>query len=157
MNRVYKIDLVLIMVSLAVLVVLVGYARPLVIAPLDDYESSGEVLFLIEKADYLLIDDNVDFTTPDRYEIKEGMEIDLVPGEYYWKAVGVFGSDVRSLIINSFVSLELKEMDGSYGVVNGGNVRLNIDVYNGTKLVEKKKVEVGEVVDGGDKYVGGQE
>ena len=157
MNRVYKIDLVLIMVSLAVLVVLVGYARPLVIAPLDDYESSGEVLFLIEKADYLLIDDNVDFTTPIRYEIKEGMEIDLVPGEYYWKAVGVFGSDVRSLIINSFVSLELKEMDGSYGVVNGGNVRLNIDVYNGTKLVEKKKVEVGEVVDGGDKYVGGQE
>ena len=157
MDKVYKIDLVLIVVSLVVLMVLVGYARPLVIAPLDDYESSGEVLFLIEKADYLLIDDNVDFTTPIRYEIKEGMEIDLVPGEYYWKAVGVLRSEIRTLTINSIVSLELKEIDGGYGVVNNGNVRLNVDVYNGTELVEKKKVGVGEVVDGGDKYVGGQE
>jgi len=157
MDKVYKIDLVLIVVSLVVLMVLVGYARPLVIAPLDDYESSGEVLFLIEKADYLLIDDNIDFTTPIRYEIKEGMEIDLVPGKYYWKAVGVLRSEIRTLTINSIVSLELKEIDGGYGVVNNGNVRLNVDVYNGTELVEKKKVGVGEVVDGGDKYVGGQE
>jgi len=47
MDRVYKIDLVLVIVSVVVLIVLVGYARPLVIAPLDDYESFGEVLFLI--------------------------------------------------------------------------------------------------------------
>ena len=47
MDKVYKIDMILIVVSLLVLIVLVGYARPLVIAPLDDYESFGEVLFLI--------------------------------------------------------------------------------------------------------------
>ena len=46
MKNVYKIDLVLIIVSVVVLIGLVGYVRPLVIAPLDDYESSGEVLFL---------------------------------------------------------------------------------------------------------------
>jgi len=140
-----------------VLIGLVGYARPLVIAPLDDYESSGEILFLIEKADYLLVDDNVDFTTPDRYEVRDGMEVELVPGTYYWKAVGVFGSKVRTLTINSVVNLELREVDGGFGVVNGGNIRLNVDVYDGTELVEKKKLGVGELVDGGDKYVGGQD
>ena len=157
MDNVYKIDLVLVVVSLVVLIGLVGYARPLVIAPLDDYESSGEILFLIEKADYLLVDDNVDFTTPDRYEVRDGMEVELVPGTYYWKAVGVFGSKVRTLTINSVVNLELREVDGGFGVVNGGNIRLNVDVYDGTELVEKKKLGVGELVDGGDKYVGGQD
>jgi len=159
MKSVYKIDVVLVIVSLVVLIGLVGYARPLVIAPLDDYESSGEVLFLIEKADYLLVDDNIDFTTPDRYEISDGLGIDLVPGEYYWKAVGVFGSEVRTLTINSVVSLELREVDGGFGVVNAGNIRLNVDVYNGTRLVEKVKLGVGDEVLGvrGDKFVGGQD
>ena len=157
MDRVYKIDLVLVVVSLVVLMGLVGYARPLVIAPLDDYESSGEVLFLIEKADYLLVDDNVDFTTPERYEVRDGLEIELIPGEYYWKAVGVFGSNVRTLTINSVVSLELREVDGGFGVVNGGNVRLNVDVYDGDELIERKKLGIGDVVGGGDKFVGGME
>jgi len=157
MKSVYKVDLVLVVVSLVVLIGLVGYARPLVIAPLDDYESFGEVLFSIEKADYLLVDDNVDFTTPDRYEFRDGLKVDLVPGKYYWKAVGVLGSEIRSLMINSVVSLELREIDGGYGVVNGGNVRLNVDVYDGDELIEKKKVGVGEFVNGGDKYVGGQD
>jgi hypothetical protein len=157
MKSVYKIDLVLVIVSVVVLMGLVGYARPLVIAPLDDYESSGEILFLIEKADYLLVDDNTDFTTPDRYDIREGLMIVLIPGQYYWKAVGVLGGEVRTLTINSVVSLELKEVDEGFGVVNAGNIRLNVDVYNGTDLVEKRKLDVGESAEGGDKYVGGQD
>ena len=153
----YKIDLVLAIVSLVVLIGLVGYARPLVILPLDDYESSGEVLFSIEKADYLLVDDNIDFTTPDRYGVVDGLKIDLVPGKYYWKAVGVLDGDIRTLMINSKVSLEIRETDDGYGVVNGGNVRLNVDVYEGDELIEKKKLGVGDLVDGGDKYIGGQD
>jgi len=157
MDRVYKVDLVLVIVSVVVLIGLVGYARPLVIAPLNDYESSGEVLFLIEKADYLFVDDNVDFTTPVRYEVRDGMKVDLVPGVYYWRAVGVLGSEVRTLTINSVVSLELRETEGGFGVVNAGNIGLNVDVYNGTSLVEKKRLGVGEFAEGGDKYVGGQD
>ena len=156
-HRTGQVDLVLVIVSVVVLIGLVGYARPLVIAPLDDYESSGEVLFLIEKADYLLVDDNVDFTTPERYDVVDGMEIELVPGEYYWKAVGVFGSEVRTFTINSVVSLELRETEDGFGVVNGGNVGLNVDVYDGLELVEQRKLEVGEGVSGGDKYVGGSD
>ena len=48
MRRIYKIDLVLVIVSLVVLIGIVGYARPLVIAPLNDYETSEtEILFSI--------------------------------------------------------------------------------------------------------------
>ena len=110
MDRIYKIDLVIIVVSLAVLIFLVGYARPLVIAPLDDYETlDTEILFLIEKAESLLIDDNLDFTTPEEYFVEDGIKIDLHPGTYYWKAVGVLNSEIRTLTIKSEVSLELRE------------------------------------------------
>jgi len=132
METVHKFDLVLVFVSLATLIFLVGYSQPLVVAPLDDYETSEtEVLFEIEKAEKLLIDDNIDFTTPVEYDVREGLKIELEPGKYYWKAVGVLGSKIRTLTIQSTVSLELKKLDGDglYGVVNKGNVRLNVHVF----------------------------
>ena len=155
MNNVWKIDLVLIVVSLTALMFLVGYARPLVIAPLDEYESvDGEILFLIEKADALLIDDNLEFSSPDEYEIREGLVINLEPGKYYWRAIGLRASDVRTLTIRSVVSLELVKVGDGFGVVNAGNVRLNVDVYDGDELVEKIKLGVGDVGGEGDRFVG---
>jgi len=158
MKAVYKIDLAIIFGSLIVLMALVGYVQPRVIAPLNDYETSDtEILFSIEKAESLLIDDNLDFTTPDEYLVEDGMKIDLKPGTYYWKAVGVLDSEIRTLTIKSEVSLELKEIEGDgYGVFNAGNVRLNVDVYNGTSLVERVKLGINEEADvDGTKIVGG--
>ena len=146
-NRmILKIDLVLIIGSLVVLVFLVGYVSPLVIAPLDNYESlERRVLFSIEKADRLLIDDNMEFSSPDEYSAEDGLKIDLEPGKYYWKAVGVVNSEVRTLTINSEVSLELRVSDeGNYEVVNAGNVWLDVDVYDGEELVDKVKLSVGD-------------
>lgn len=156
MDMIYKIDLVLIVGSLIALFFLVGYVQPLVIAPLDNYKSTGtEVLFLIEKADRLLIDDNLDFTTPEEYLVEDGLKIDLKPGEYYWKAVGVLGSKIRTLTITSEVNLELRKIGADYEVVNAGNVRLNVDIYNGTELVDKIKLNVGSAESfEGDKLVG---
>lgn len=158
MDRIYKIDLAIIIGSLIVLMALVGYVQPRVIAPLDDYETSQtEILFSIEKAESLLIDDNPDFTTPEEYDIRDGLKIDLKPGTYYWKAVGVLDSEIRTLTIRSEVSLELREIEGDgYSVVNAGNVRLNVEVYNGTELLNKVKLDVSEEVDvDGDKIIGG--
>lgn len=158
MDNVWKIDLVLIMITLLVMIVLVGYAQPLVIAPFDDYESlDSEVLFEFERADVLLIDDNMDFTTPREYNVVDGERIELIPGVYYWKVVGVMGSEVRKLTINSVVNLELVETEDGFGVVNAGNVRLNVEVYDGEELIDKKKLDVGNVVEGGDKFVGSQD
>jgi len=160
MDNVYKFDMMLVGITLLALLFLVGYVRPLVISPLNDYETSdSEILFSIEKADTLLIDDNYDFTTPREYNIREGLEISLEPGEYYWKAVGILGSEIRMLTIKSNVDLRIRKLgEDSFGVVNGGNVRLNVDVYNGTELVDKIKVDVGEENSAnGDKFVGGMD
>lgn len=156
MNKhVWKIDLVIVLVSVFILMGLVGYARPLVIAPLDNYESmDGDVLFEFEGADSLLIDDNMDFSSPDEYKVGEGLSLELEPGIYYWKVSGVFGSEVRTLTINSKVELMLVEVGDGWGVVNAGNVRLNVDVFDGDELVEKRKLDVGDSVEGGDKFVG---
>jgi len=160
MDKIYKIDLVFVGITIIALMFLVGYARPLVIAPLDDYETTdSKIIFSIEKADTLFIDDNFDFTTPREYNIKDGLAISLEPGEYYWKAVGIFGSEIRTLKINSKVDLKIKKLgEDSFGVVNDGNVRLNVDVYNGTSLIDKIKIGVGEEKEAdGDKFLGGQD
>ena len=159
MDMIYKIDVALIVVSLVVLMGIVGYANPLVISPIDDYETSEtEILFSIEKADILLIDDNFDFTTPAKYSLEDGLGVGLGPGKYYWKAVGILESEIRTLTINTEINL-LLEFDGEgYSVRNAGNVRLNVDVYNGTDLVEKVKVGVSDdIAVEGDKFIGGQD
>ena len=116
MKNIMKFDLVLIGISLVALIFVVGYVSPLVIAPIDDYESSdGDVLFEIEKADVLMIDDNADFSSPDEYGVEDGLKIRLEPGEYYWMAVGVLGSEVRTLKINSVVNLELVKIGDGFG------------------------------------------
>ena len=160
LKTIYKIDLAVIVGSLIVLMALVGYMQPMVIAPLDDYASTEtEVLFSIEKAESLLIDDNFDFTSPEEYAVGDRLKINLKPGTYYWKAVGVVDSEVRTLTIRSEVNLELREIEGNgYGVVNAGNVRLNVEVYNGTQLVDKVKLGVGDEAGvEGDKIIGGME
>jgi len=158
-DNIVKIDVVVVALSLVILMGLIGYARPLVIAPMDDFESSdGNILFSFERADILLIDDNVDFTTPDKYQIVDGEKIRLEPGIYYWKVRGVLKSEVRKLTIKSRVELKLVETKDGMAVVNSGNVRLNVDVYDGEKLIENKKLGVGDISNiKGTKYIGEME
>lgn len=155
-KHIWKIDLVVIGISVLILMGLVGYARPLVIAPFDEYESlDGEILFEFERADVLLIDDNADFTTPDEYRVVGGERVELEPGVYYWKVSGVLGSEVRKLTINSRIELELIETEEGMAVINAGNVRLNVDVYDGDELVERMKLGVGDISEEGDGFIGG--
>ena len=157
MDKIHKIDLIIIIVSLLVLMTVVVYSRPLIIAPIEDYESIDKsVLFFIEKADKLLIDDNMDFTTPDEYFMKDGLRINLEPGKYYWRAVGALQSEIRTLTINSVVSLKLRETEEEgFEVVNIGNVELIVEVYNGTRLVEKVRLGIEEnIKSDSDKFIG---
>ena len=154
-GSVWKIDLVIVGISLIVLLWSVGYARPLVVAPLDNYESvDGDILFEFERADVLLIDDNMDFSTPEEYRVVDGERIELEPGVYYWKVIGVLKSEIRKLTIQSRVELKLVEREGNMTVVNVGNVRLNVDVYDGEELIGRKRLDIGEESGEGDKFVG---
>jgi hypothetical protein len=151
-----KIDFALIIVSAAVLMFTIGFSQPLVIAPIDNYMTTDtQVLFSIEKGDKLLIDDNIEFTSPDEYEVVDGLELEFSPGRYYWKAIGVGFSEVRTLTIESQVSLEVVEDENNFSVVNSGNIELLVDVYDGEELIEKRKLEVGEKTRGdGNKFLG---
>jgi hypothetical protein len=144
------------MASVFALIFLVGYTNPNVISPLPNYETTEtEILFSIEKADKILVDDNLEFTTPEEYFVKDGLEISLVPGTYYWKAIGIRESEIRTLTIKSKVSLELRKVSEGFDVVNSGNVRLNVEVYNGSQLVDNLKLEKGDSVSSkGNKFLG---
>lgn len=156
MKLINKIDIAVLGVSIFSLMILVGYASPLVISPVNNLQTSdNEILFEINNADTLLIDDNFDFTTPNEYKVEEGLRLNLEPGVYYWKVKGVFGSEIRTLTVNSKVDLQIRKNEEGYEVFNAGNVRLNVEVYNGTSLVETKKVEAGNLIEAnGSKFVG---
>jgi len=157
-KKIYAVDFILIVGSVLALILVIGYSRPLIIAPLDDLETRDSlVIFSIEKADEILIDDNMEFSSPERYLVMDGLEIQLSPGKYYWKASGIVDSEIRTLTINSVVDLRFVESDGFFEVVNAGNVRLSVDIYNGSEKIDSVSVGVGEEVSGGDKYVGSQE
>ncbi len=158
-KHIWGIDLALIGFTVIVLLFLVGYSRPMVIAPLNKYSTTDNgVLFLVKNANVILIDDNPDFTSPNKYFVKNGTVINLEQGKYYWKAVGVLGSKIRTLTIKSEASLKLVKVGDNFKVVNNGNVNLNVDVYNGTKLVNRIKLTVGSTSKAnGTKFIGGME
>lgn len=117
---------------------------------------NGSVLFSIERAELILIDDNNEFTSPEQFIVKDGLVINLKPGVYYWKAESVLKSEVRKLTINSEIDLKLRKMESGYGITNAGNTRLDVEVYNGTSLVDKIKLDVDEDKSlSGTKFVGG--
>jgi len=140
MNKKYilGIDLLVVVGTLMAIAILVGYARPLVIAPTDELSTTNTaVLFSFEKANLILIDDNLEFSSSEEIYVEDNLVINLKPGVYYWKVVGALPSEVRKLTIESEVDLKLRRAAGkdeSYEIVNSGNTELNVDVYQGEKL-----------------------
>ncbi len=65
-------------------------------------------------------------------------------------------SEIRTLKINSVVSLKLRETEeDGFEVINIGNVELIVEVYNGTKLVERVRLGIEEnIKSDSDKFVG---
>lgn len=155
-KHILVIDAVLILGSLLLIAGLVGYARPLVIAPLDELvTANSSVLFEFEKADYILIDDNLQFTSPQQVYVSDSIVVNLEPGVYYWKAVGALSSEVRALTIESVVDLQIRESENGIAVVNYGNTELEVSVYNQGAFSESFVVGVsGARSAEGDKFIG---
>lgn len=155
-KKVLAIDMVLIVGTLLVLGVLVGYSTPLVISPINNLSTtSSDILFSIKNADTLLIDDNINFSSPEEYDLKDKMRVSLEPGIYYWKAVGVLQSEIRTLTVQTAVILELRQGKDGYSVVNAGNVALNVDVYNRTEKIDQIELAPqAEEASNGNKFIG---
>ena len=155
LEKVYKIDIVIVVLTIISLVAVGGFVQPLVIAPLNDFETTEtRILFSIEKAERILIDDNLEFSTAEEYIVTDGLKIDLSPGIYYWKAGGITESEVRTLTIKSEVNLELKENGDLYSVINSGNVPLNVEIYDESgEFIENVRLNIHEETQG-SKFIG---
>jgi hypothetical protein len=155
------LDLVVVIGSLFVIAGFVGYSQPLVISPIDDFETTDtSVLFGFDNGEAILIDDNLEFTSPLIIYAEDNMVINLKPGTYYWKVEGVIDSEIRSLTIVSEIDLKLRESgtEGKYEIVNAGNTVLNVEIYRGENLEDEVVLGVDESKEvSGTKFVGGQE
>ena len=167
-KKIIMLDLIIIVGTLLIIAGLIGYTRPLVIAPIDDSTTTEtSVLFEFEKANLILIDDNLEFSSPDKIYVKNNLIVNLKPGVYYWKVEGTLPSEVRKLTIESEIDLKLKEKESDsgekYEVVNSGNTRLNVDIYGaddqlignvilerdeGEELDEESKKFIGREIEG---------
>lgn len=157
-KHIYAIDFAIIVGTLIVLIGIAGYARPLVIAPINELNTtSTSVLFEFKKAEMVLIDDNLEFTSPDKIHAKDNLVINLKPGVYYWKVSGALESEIRTLTILSKVDLKLRSAGDEFEVVNAGNIGLNVDIYDNETLVGNIKLERDESRNvSGTAFVGGQ-
>jgi hypothetical protein len=179
----HVVDVVLVAVSLVIVLGAVGYAQPLVIAPLDGAVlAEREVVFTFERGDSVLVDDNLDFSSA--LVVQEGERIELEPGVWYWKVEGLadtkvsqllgtldaeksqeirerlFSGDVRTLTIRGVVALELRSSGEGYEVVNVGNTKLRVGEYQDEILVQERVVDIGsgfEVNDDAKKVLGRQD
>ncbi len=155
-KHILTIDAILILGSLLLIAGIIGYARPLIIAPLDEaVTTNGSILFEFQKADYILIDDNLDFTSPEQVYVNDFVNVNLEPGTYYWKAVGAMTSEVRQLTIESVINLQIRESEDGTVILNSGNIELEVSVYNQGILSEKFVVGASENSSTkGDKFIG---
>ena len=151
-----KIDFIVVAITLLTIAVLIGYSRPLIISPTDNLLTTNtSILFSFEKGDYIILDDNLEFSSPEKIYTHNDLVLNLKPGIYYWRIEGALQSKVRKLIIESRVELKLIENDTKYDVVNFGNVPLNVSVYNKSVLVGNIVDDVGEIVNvSGNEYIG---
>ena len=139
------IDFVIIAGTLIGLLGLVGYARPLVIGPSDNYETSNNsVLFSFDKGEVILIDDNKEFSSPEKIYAEDYLVVNLKPGKYYWKIDGALPSSTRELTIKSVVDLKLKRYGEGYQVSNGGNTQLDVEIYENQILNNTITLDVDE-------------
>ncbi|MDP3881251.1 MAG: hypothetical protein Q8Q31_00015 [Nanoarchaeota archaeon] len=151
-----KIDWVMIALTLAAIAALIGYSRPLIISPIDNLSTTDTaILFSFDKGNYIILDDNEEFSSPERIYAQNNLVLNLKPGIYYWKVEGALSSEVRKLIIESRVELKFVENEGEYDLINSGNVPLNVSVYNRAILTGSVIAEVGEKLNSsGDEYIG---
>lgn len=155
---IYGMDFLILVGTLTGLFFAVGYVQPLVISPIDGLETAnGSVLFEFEKANIILIDDNFDFTSPEMIYAEDNLVVNLNPGTYYWKVEGAVESELRRLTIVSEVSLKIKQEGDKYRLVNSGNKKLNVEVYEEGRKTSDVVLDIDEEKDvSGTRFIGGQ-
>lgn len=88
-----------------------------------------DFVFEIQNAEQVLLSVDKDFTNP--IVLREGSDLVLPPGIYYWKVKGMFReSEVKTFTIQEHVGLNLKNRENNFEIQNAGNVGVNLTKEN---------------------------
>jgi len=157
-KKIKIIDMILIFGTIIFLAGFVNYAQPLIISPIDNLETTNNsILFEFERGNIILIDDNLEFSSPQKIYAEDNLIINLKEGKYYWKIESVLESEVREFTIISEVNLKLKSVGNKYEIVNIGNVKLDVGIYENNLLTENIILDIDESEEiSGTKFVGMQ-
>ena len=138
------IDAILLFGILISIFFLVGYTQPLAIAPLPS--DSSYLLFYLPKTDFVLIDDNSRFDSPETIFI--GDRFELKSGRYFIKFHDGLKGEIRQVDVEIDVVLELKIIENELGVFNTGKTALNIETYDKGSLIDSSIVYAGSSENG---------
>lgn len=155
---IWIVDILLVGAILLTALWLIGYTNPKIISPIDNFVTEkNSVLFSISSVEYILIDDNLDFSSPETVYVKDNAKITLEPGTYYWKIKDNNISEIRTLTILSKIDLGVVSSGDYYNIVNYGNINLNVEVYNeNTKVGDFELGVLESRKSDGDKFIGVQ-
>ena len=99
--------------------------------------------FEIENGEEILISSTPDFENP--IVLKEGSEVDLPPGDYYWKVKNWFREgEVRTFTIQSNVGLSIFRGEDKDILENSGNVDIEINKKKGGITTGIEDLDKGE-------------
>ena len=77
-KMIIAIDIAVIGISFVLVLLAVNYARPLVISPVNDFSTTNDsVLFSFQKGNIIEIDDNPNFTSPQKISAANNLVINL--------------------------------------------------------------------------------
>ena len=131
---------------------------PMAISPISGQTIfEPDFVFEIGGGEEILINTNIEFTNP--MALKEGSELDLPPGTYYWKVKNwLRESEVKTFTIQSSIALNLREGDEKNILENAGNVDVNVEEKKGgiTTNIELERGKSIEVEGGDVNYSGTQ-
>lgn len=105
--------------------------------------SNQDFLFEIENSEEVIISPDEDFVN--FITLRQGEEITLPPGTYFWKVRGVLrDSKVQNFTLISEASFNLRDKGELYEVQNSGNVDLNITKKQNETITLATIVEIGK-------------
>jgi hypothetical protein len=113
-------------------------------------------------AKVIMISENPDFTNP-RYidtENVKNISLEIKPGTYYWKSDnGIIESFSNKFTVNSEVGMKINRTENESGLINVGNVKINVAKGKDGVMVGRIILDTGEsekIEDRNESYTGRQ-
>lgn len=127
------IDSIVLIGSLLTVFFIVGYTQPFAVAELPGEKTN--ILFTFPSKDYVIIDTNSRFDSPETLFIDE--TISLLPGKYFIKFFNGNKNEIREISIDLSLDLKVVKVDDeNLGFANVGESDLLINTYDIGSLVD---------------------